>query len=59
MVEADDHDEPAADGHSEWNTDPTIDYPVGPDDAGNAVMYGIGAIGAGWRWLIGKLTPQR
>lgn len=41
-----------------WNTDPTHDYPVGPDDAGNAVMYGIGFVARGWRWLVSKVTDR-
>ena len=43
---------------SEWNTDPTTDYPVGPDDAGNAVMHGIGLLVCGWRWITGKVTNR-
>ncbi|MEQ1874951.1 MAG: hypothetical protein ABL953_14655 [Ilumatobacteraceae bacterium] len=40
---------------SGWNADPTMDYPVGPDDAGNAVMHGIGFLVRGWRWVVGKI----
>lgn len=34
-----------------WDTDPTADYPVGPGDAGNAVMHGI-------RLLVGVRSPR-
>ena len=43
-------------GRSGWRTDPTQDIPIGPDDAGNAVMHGIGLLVAGWRWLVAKFT---
>ena len=41
-----------------WNADAAADYPVGPDDAGNAVMHGVGFVVAGWRWLVAKLTKR-
>ncbi len=41
-----------------WNTEPTIDHPVGPDDAGNVVMHGIGMLVSAARWVRGKLTRR-
>jgi hypothetical protein len=41
-----------------WDTSPLVDHPVGPDDAGNAVMVGLGFIAHGWRWLTNKLTRR-
>lgn len=41
-----------------WDPDPTSDYPIGPDDAGNAVMHGIGLLVGGWRWITGKVTKR-
>jgi len=54
----DEHDQPTGQRRSEWNTNPTADYPIGPDDAGNAVMHAIGLLVTGWRWLTGKLTNR-
>jgi hypothetical protein len=56
-------DEQHDDGHAderraEWNTDPMADYPVGPDDAGNAVMHGIGFLVGGWRWFVSKVSRR-
>jgi len=39
-------DEPPAD---DW--DPLVNYPVGPDDAGNVVIHTIGILRAGLRRL--------
>ena len=41
-----------------WDTDPIRDYPIGPDDAGNAVMHGIGLLVSGWRWITSKFTNR-
>lgn len=49
------HDEQLGCGRSEWNVDVTTDYSVGPDDAGNFVMHGIGFLVTGWRWLVGRV----
>lgn len=38
-----------------WQTDPTADYSVGPDDAGNIVMHGIGLVVSAWRALVSKI----
>lgn len=54
----DEHDEPTGRGRSSWNTDATADYPIGPDDSGNAVMHAISMLVTGWRWLSGKLTNR-
>jgi hypothetical protein len=35
--------------------DPLTDYPVGPDDAGNAVLHGLGLLARTWRWFVAKL----
>lgn len=43
---------------AEWDANPLVDYPIGPDDAGNAVMHGVGFIVSGWRWLTRKLTDR-
>jgi hypothetical protein len=43
---------------TDWNTDPLTNYPVGPDDAGNAVMHAIGFLVSGWRWLVDKFSKQ-
>jgi hypothetical protein len=43
---------------SKWNTDAATDYPIGPDDAGNAVMHAIGFLVTGWRWIVGKITRR-
>ena len=48
-----------AERRSRWNVDPAADYPVGPDDAGNAVMVGIGFLVRGWRWLVAKVAKRR
>ena len=40
------------------NSDATANSPIGPDDAGNAVMHATGCLVAGWRWLAGKLTNR-
>jgi hypothetical protein len=45
-----------ADKRAGWETSPVVDHPVGPDDAGNAVMVGVGFVVSGWRWLVGKVT---
>jgi hypothetical protein len=54
----DEDNEHSEDRRSEWNPDPMMDYPVGPDDAGNAVMHGIGLLVSGWRWFAGKVSRQ-
>ena len=54
-VAMDERDAQPGPGRSEWNVDPTTDYPVGPDDAGNAVMHGIGFLVTGWRCLFDKI----
>jgi hypothetical protein len=41
-----------------WDTSPTNDYPVGPDDAGNAVMHAIGLLVTGWRRLTGSIRGR-
>ncbi|MCX6522211.1 MAG: hypothetical protein NTZ21_16255 [Actinobacteria bacterium] len=38
--------------------EPTADFPIGPDDAGNAVMHGIAIVTATWRWLTTTLTRR-
>jgi hypothetical protein len=38
---------------------PATDYPVGPDDAGNAVMHGVGLLVSGSRWITSKVHPAR
>lgn len=43
---------------SEWNTDSLADYPIGPDDAGNFVMHGVGFLVSGWRWITSKLSRR-
>ncbi len=43
---------------SGWNADPAMDYPVGPDDTGNAVMHGIGILVNAWRWLVAKVGKR-
>jgi hypothetical protein len=43
---------------TEWNDDPTQDYAVGPDDAGNGVMFGIGLITRAYRWIANKITNR-
>jgi hypothetical protein len=43
---------------SSWDTSPLADYPVGPDDAGNAVMHGLAFVQRCWRWLIAKVTRR-
>jgi hypothetical protein len=40
---------------SQHVVDPLADYPVGPDDAGNAVLHGIGLLSRAWRWFVAKL----
>lgn len=35
--------------------DPLADYPVGPDDAGNAVLHGLGLLSRAWRWVVAKV----
>jgi hypothetical protein len=40
---------------SQHEVDPLADYPVGPDDAGNAVLHGIGLLSRAWRWFVAKL----
>jgi hypothetical protein len=55
-VTTDDRDE--SDKRAGWETAPLVDYPVGPDDAGNAVMVGLGFIVSGWRWLTRKITRR-
>jgi hypothetical protein len=54
----DDQNEQPRRGRSEWNADTTTDYPIGPDDAGNAVMHGIGFLVSGWHWLAGSFTNR-
>lgn len=54
----DERDEQTGQRPSRWNTDATADYPIGPDDAGNAVMHAIGLLVTGWRWTVGKLTRR-
>ena len=54
----DDQVEQPGQGRSGWNADATMDYPVGPDDAGNAVMHGLGSLIRGWRWLVGTITNR-
>lgn len=54
----DEDDDHSDDRRTEWNTDPMVDYPVGPDDAGNTVMHGIGLLVSGWRGFVGKLSRQ-
>lgn len=54
----DERDRPSGHDRSTWNTDATADYPVGPDDAGNAVMHAIGLLVTGWRWMTRKLTNR-
>jgi len=58
MDEQDEDDVQADERRAEWNTDPMADYPVGPDDAGNAVMHGIGLLVSGWRWFVSTLSKQ-
>ena len=43
---------------AKWNTDATTDFPIGPDDAGNAVMHAIGFLVTGWRWIVGKIARR-
>ncbi len=50
--QSDEHDEHSEKRRVEWPTDPMTNYPVGPDDAGNVVMHGIGFLVSGWRWLV-------
>lgn len=57
-VDVVDHAERSVPRPSGWNADPTADHPIGPDDAGNAVMYGIGILARGWHRLVGKLTDR-
>ena len=38
-----------------WNTDPLLDTPVGPDDAGNGVMFAMNAIVAVGRWVRSRV----
>jgi hypothetical protein len=57
-VDVDVRDDEPARRRSEWNTETTTEYAVGPDDAGNVVMHGIGFIVTGWRWLVGKITSK-
>jgi len=54
----DDHDDDVDRQPDEWATDPLANYSVGPDDAGNIVMHGIGFLVKGWRWLAGKFSNQ-
>jgi hypothetical protein len=58
MDEPDEDDVQAEERRVEWNTDPAADYPIGPDDAGNAVMHGVGLLVGGWRWFVGKLSNR-
>jgi hypothetical protein len=46
----------AAGRRAEWDADPLTDHPVGPDDAGNAVMVGLGFVARAWRWLATKFS---
>jgi hypothetical protein len=39
------------DDRTTWNADPLTDHPIGPDDAGNGVMVGLGFLVSGWQWL--------
>ncbi len=39
--------------------DPLDDYPVGPDDAGNAVMAAYAFAVRGWRWLADRVRRSR
>ena len=48
------HDHPNTGERKAWNTDVAADYPIGPDDAGNAVMHAIGFLVRGWRRLVGR-----
>lgn len=54
----DDHDHDDTRERREWNTDATADYPIGPDDAGNAVMHAIGFVVNAWRWLVAKVADR-
>ncbi len=53
------HDPDAGRGQRRWDTDATRDYPIGPDDAGNAVMHAIGFVVSAWRRLVGKMFNRR
>ena len=52
MTDQLDDDERSDKPCAEWTTDPMTNFPVGPDDAGNVVMHGIGFVVRGWRWLV-------
>lgn len=54
----DEQDAQPEERRSEWKVDPTTDYPVGPEDAGNTVMHGIGFLVTGWRWVVGKFSNR-
>ncbi len=52
------HDQPRATERSRAQVEPTADFPIGPDDAGNAVMHGLAIVTAAWRWLTSKLARR-
>lgn len=52
-----DHD--AGRGRREWDAGATRDYPIGPDDADNAVMHAVGFVVNAWRWLVGQMFNRR